>query len=307
MTLAKARQRGSVGVSCPALLSFQPGMIAISVLLLGLLPSIADCRLLPPVAATTGEAGTYEKIMEGIGEHMDATLHAFGTKMEKHVTPHIPELKQMVVNEAGRLSQSYTKYEKSLEDIVAPHAGRYTPFVCTLVILLLVGMPFGLVVYFCFGQIASLLTMDKLLMVANAYGFTFFLILLVFTVLHGDPMRILQANYGEGYVVFQLGMSFVFSLYLLLHCGMFCTVQLLCTAAFRILSSFAIGLVYYISIWEPAMMDEPPNGSSAAWTYLFLILLFFVNICLPKVGSNNKLGIFEAPVETDGGIRNTDD
>eukprot|EP00899_Mesostigma_viride_P020868 jgi/Mesvir1/28783/Mv09260-RA.1 len=254
---------------------------------------------------------TYERVMENLGQHFDHALTAVEMQVDKHVRQHIPEIRAFVVNTTHSLQDKYTTVERSLEAIVGVYTGRtWATWVCGVVMALLVGGPFAIVIYFCGNQLGRLFSLNTILLVCNFYGMVFFLFLAMCVSVYGEPMKILHHSYLEGYTMLQLTMAALYIVYVLLHLGLLCTVQLLCTAILRVLSVTSIGVAYYSYIWYPAILDEPPRLNNPGLDYLALSVLFFFNMLLPRVGPLKKtvpLGALQNVVKTEDGLRNTDD
>eukprot|EP00238_Polyblepharides_amylifera_P002001 CAMPEP_0196585368 /NCGR_PEP_ID=MMETSP1081-20130531/50397_1 /TAXON_ID=36882 /ORGANISM="Pyramimonas amylifera, Strain CCMP720" /LENGTH=275 /DNA_ID=CAMNT_0041906889 /DNA_START=108 /DNA_END=935 /DNA_ORIENTATION=+ len=223
-----------------------------------------------------------ESYGEAVGEHIDTTYGAVTDQMAEHVTPRLLMYKE----ELHKAKEILQQYEQELEGKVQEYVGPTysTPTAWGIVFVLMV-LPLALLIAYLLDQLSSKLSLDQVLLFANGYGCVYFLTLLVVMgVSRGhEPLTVLQASNSDAYIMFQLGVAFVFTLYLAVHFGMLCSVQLILVAMLRMASCACIGTHYYIRVWQPSMLDKPPNLGNPYIAYSIYAFIYLVNCLLPSV------------------------
>lgn len=219
---------------------------------------------------------------EELGDHLDTTYDAFAEQFEEHVTPRISQYTEDFEN----ARKMFDEYEHSMEETMQEYVGtQYSKAATWAMVFAWMVLPVVLLLAFVFDRLSSAITLEHLLVFTNAYGCMYFTTLLILTSSNGgqEPMGVLQQSNPDAYIIFQLGVAAMYVLYALVHVGMLCSVQLLAVALMRMVTCLGIGLHYYITVWQPAMLDKPPTLGNPYFTYAMYAFAYLVNCVLPSV------------------------
>lgn len=99
-------------------------------------------------------------------------------------------------------------------------------------------------------------------------------------------MRLLQQHSVDSYVLFQLLQSIGYLVFISLQCLQTLVmvrsgIPLMQALAWvELIASVGVGIHYYIMVWQPAMLDQPPNIDFIF--YLFYSVIFGAMIAVSK-------------------------
>lgn len=224
---------------------------------------------------------TFKEYGEYMGDHLDTTYNAFDMQFREHVTPRL----QTYEEDIKHATKWFEEYEHNLEDQVQAYVGpTYSKPASWLIVGLLIVMPITICALFLLDRIAGNISMENMLVFCNGYGALYFLVMIALTAHSGtDPLTVLQKSNSDAYIMFQLAVGAMYMVYVLVHVGMLCSIQLMAVAVVRMISCAFIGLHYYIYVWQPAMMDKEPDLGNAYITYGVYASVYVINCLLPSV------------------------
>ena len=95
-----------------------------------------------------------------------------------------------------------------------------------MIVLMLIVMPVTMCALFLLDRIAGNISMESLLIFCNAYGALYFLAMITLTWHIGtDPLTVLQKSNSDAYILFQLAVGSMYLIYIMVHVGMLCSIQ----------------------------------------------------------------------------------
>lgn len=219
------------------------------------------------------EAWVEVPFFRGVADHWVSTVEAVGEKANKHIAQ---PTKEWVASASDNLN-------KNLKPLVGEKAApKVTTFICFILVL----APLAATAVLC-STFKHVLSLQRILMAIHLYLTTYFLIM-AFAQLyfHGEPMKLLQQHSVDSYVLFQLLQSIGYLVFVCLQCLQTLVmvrsgIPLMQTLAWvELVASIGVGIHYYIMVWQPAMLDQPPNIDFVF--YLFYSVIFGAMIAVSK-------------------------
>lgn len=209
----------------------------------------------------------------GVADHWQSTVEAVGEKASKHITK---PTKQWVASASDNLNKNLKPY---VGEKAAP---KVTTFICFVLVI----APLAATAALC-SSFRHVLSLQRILMAIHLYLATYFLIM-AFAQLYfrGEPMRLLQQHSVDSYVLFQLLQSIGYLVFISLQCLQTLVmvrsgIPLMQALAWvELIASVGVGIHYYIMVWQPAMLDQPPNIDFIF--YLFYSVIFGAMIAVSK-------------------------
>ena len=158
------------------------------------------------------------------------------------------------------------------------HPQEYSPFVAAVLTYTLIFLPFCLAAAL-YRELRAMLSVQKLLFVANVYNAIYCACLVILNVVTGnEPMSSLQASNEADYIILQFLKVVAFGAFILLqvvHVWILRNTNaenMKVGAISNLLLSLCVGLHYFLRVWLPAMHGMPPRNSSLS--YLLYTVIF---------------------------------
>ncbi|CAI5467755.1 unnamed protein product [Closterium sp. Yama58-4] len=235
-------------------------------------------------AGAVADADAHSSYMQevmGLRRNFRPTLMGMKDKASKHVLPHISQIAR-----TSRLA--FLKTSSHLTSQITPYFGSSSPLLATLLSYLLLLLPLALVVGL-FIRMRAALSLRRIVHLANLYLFLYCFVLLVACfVISAEPMASLKKVAEHNYFVLQLLQGAGYLCYLALQGASLCvTIRssergqgkfIRLRAVLQLLVALGVGLHSYITVFERAMLDLPPNASAGAYAayaacFFFLVLI----------------------------------
>ena len=187
--------------------------------------------------------------------------------------------KKISTHAAPRLSAAHDWSHKYIHENIRDYVPKeYSPFVAAVITYSLPLLPVCVVI-FILNRLTAMLSLQKVLLVVNAYNATYCFILWFINALTGnEPMASLQASNEADYIILQFLKCVSYAVYLFLqlfHIAILSGTKaetMKTVAIGNFFLSVCIGFHYFIKVWSPAMHGHPPATSQI--TYILYTMMF---------------------------------
>ena len=187
--------------------------------------------------------------------------------------------KKISSHAAPRLSAAHDWSHKYIHENIRDFVPKeYSPFIAAVITYSLPLLPVCVVI-FILNRLKAMLSLQKVLLVVNAYNATYCFILWFINALTGnEPMASLQASNEADYIILQFLKCVSYAVYLFLqlfHIAILygTKAETMKTVAIgNFFLSVCIGFHYFIKVWSPAMHGHPPATSQI--TYILYTMMF---------------------------------
>ena len=187
--------------------------------------------------------------------------------------------KKISSHAAPRLSAAHGWSHKYIHENIRDFVPKeYSPFIAAVITYSLPLLPVCVVI-FILNRLKAMLSLQKVLLVVNAYNATYCFILWFINALTGnEPMASLQASNEADYIILQFLKCVSYAVYLFLqlfHIAILygTKAETMKTVAIgNFFLSVCIGFHYFIKVWSPAMHGHPPATSQI--TYILYTMMF---------------------------------
>ncbi|GBG87687.1 hypothetical protein CBR_g45841 [Chara braunii] len=228
-------------------------------------------------------------------EPVHKTFSGLHKKTRESVLPKMGQAKDLGV-------KIFEQTHSSLNEGLTPLLGKnYSPIVSTLITYGMLLVPL-IIAIFIIERVRAVLSIQKLLLFANAYLTAYSVTLLCLAIVIGaEPMATLQRSAWENYFLLQFLQALGYILYLMLQLTNVImvfnsdTILAKATALIQFGAAGAVGLHYYVVVWQRAMVDKPPKITSTA--YFVYALVFFVLCQMARLRNSRR----DAILSSDGG------
>ncbi|GBG92884.1 hypothetical protein CBR_g57642 [Chara braunii] len=225
-------------------------------------------------------------------EPVQKTFSGLHKKTRESVFPKMGQAKDLGV-------KIFEQTHSSLNEGLTPLLGKnYSPIVSTLIAYGMLLVPL-IITIFIVERVRAVLSIQKLLLFANAYLTAYSVTLLCLAIVIGaEPMVTLQRSAWENYFLLQFLQALGYIVYLMLQLTNVILVfngDTFLAKAIAIIqfgTAGAVGLHYYVAVWQRAMVDKPPRITSTA--YLVYALIFFVLCQMARLRNSRRDAILSS-------------
>eukprot|EP00897_Mesotaenium_endlicherianum_P007593 jgi/Mesen1/6862/ME000351S05979 len=212
-------------------------------------------------------------------------------KTGKHVVPHIARVAKTGLD-------AFESTSSALSDTFRPYLGaKYSPLAATLVSYTLLLLPLAAVA-FAVERVRAAVSLQLALHLAHMYLATYcFALFFACVVIGAEPMASLKRAAEANYLFLQLVQVFGYAVYLLVQLVAVCWIVRKQGAEFlhklsivvQFLAACAVGLHYFVTVFQRAMIDKAPRTSWKA--YAIYSATFGILCLLSRPRLNKKDGL----------------